>query len=190
VTSALGEKLWAGGAISHALVALQGDGSSAMHIQHMDELTEEAAGEIEQLHSSWIKFEVGGEDQRLMSLCADHIELRPPDAEPMLGRAAVSTRLTHGTTRIHGIEITDRRIRGSKTIAHLTARYETTFSSAEHSTLRQAEGSHPWILARRTGRWTVVLVSWSVWGHTIISDVRQPTISASAVVPRTDSPAI
>ena len=144
-----------------------------MYIQHMDELTEEAARKIEQLHSSWIKFEVGGEDQRLMSLCADDIELRPPDGEPMLGRAAVSTRLTHGMTRIHGIEITDRRIRGSNTVAYVTARYKTTFSSAEDSTLRQAEGNHLWILSRRAGRWIVVLVSWSVWGHAIGSESHQ-----------------
>jgi ketosteroid isomerase-like protein len=147
-----------------------------MHIQRIYELTEEAAGEIEQIHSSWIRFEVAGEDHKLMSLCIDDIELRPPDAQPLLGRAAVSRRLTHGTTRIHGIEITDRRIRGSNTVAYLTARYRTTVSSADDSALRQVTGSHLWILERRADRLAVVLVSWSVWGHTIISDTLQPTV--------------
>jgi ketosteroid isomerase-like protein len=160
-------------AISHAIMVLQGDGSSAMHIQHMDELTDEAVGEIEQIHSSWIRFEVAGEDHRLMSLCGDDIELRPPNAQPMLGRAAVSTRLAHGKTRIHGIEITERRIRGSNTVAYLTANYKTTFSSAENSTPRQVAGSHLWILERQGGKWAVVLVSWSVWGHTIGSESHQ-----------------
>ena len=76
----------------------------------MDKLTEDAVREIEQIHSSWIEFEVAGEDHSLMALCADDIELWPPDAQPVLGRAAVSAQLVRSTTRIQGIEITDRRI--------------------------------------------------------------------------------
>ena len=102
----------------------------------MDKLTEDAVREIEQIHSRWIEFEVAGEDQSLMALCADDIELWPPDAQPVLGRAAVSAQLAHGITRIHGIEIFDRRIRGSNDIAYLTASYRTTFSLAEDSTPR------------------------------------------------------
>ncbi len=138
----------------------------------MDQLTEDAAGQIEQIHSSWIKFEVAGEDHSLMSLCADEIELCPPDAQPVLGRAAVSTQLAHGTTRIHGIEITDRRIRGSNEVAYLTASYKTRFSSTEDSTPRQAVGSHLWILEKRASKWVVVLVSWSVWGGAVTSETR------------------
>jgi ketosteroid isomerase-like protein len=148
-------------------------GDLLCNIHHMDELTEKAAGEIEQIHSSWIKFEVAGEDHRLISLCADDIELRPPDAQPTLGRAAVSTLLAHGKTRIHAIEITYRRIRGSNTVAYLTANYKTTFSSGEDSTPTLVSGSHLWILERRAGTWAVVLVSWSVWGHTIGSESHQ-----------------
>jgi ketosteroid isomerase-like protein len=54
----------------------------------MDKLTEDAVQEIEQIHSSWIECEVAGDDQSMLALCADDIELRPPDAQPMLGRAA------------------------------------------------------------------------------------------------------
>jgi hypothetical protein len=42
----------------------------------MDKLTEDAIREIEQIHSSWIEFEVAGEYQSVMALCADDIELR------------------------------------------------------------------------------------------------------------------
>jgi ketosteroid isomerase-like protein len=129
----------------------------------MDKLTEDAVRQIGHIHSSWIEFEVAGEDHSLMALCADDIELWPPDAQPVLGRAAVSAQLACWTTRIHGIEITDRRIRGSNEIAYLTASYKTTFSSAEDSTIRQALGSHLWILEKRAGGWVVTLVSWSVW---------------------------
>ncbi len=69
----------------------------------MDELTEHVAREIEQIYSSWIEFEVAAQDHSLKLLCADDIELWPPDAQPLLGRAAVSTRLAHGTTRIHNL---------------------------------------------------------------------------------------
>ena len=131
----------------------------------MDELTEADVWKIEQIHSDWIEFEVAGEDDNLLALCADDIELWPPDAQPLLGRAAVSAQMAPRTTRIHGIEITDRRIRGSNEIAYLTASYKTTFSSAEDSTPRQALGSHLWILRKRAGTWAVTLVSWSLWGR-------------------------
>ena len=129
----------------------------------MNELPKDAIREIEGIHSSWIEYEVAGDDPSLMALCADDIELRPPDAQPLLGRAAVSARMARGTTRIHSIKITDRCIRGSDDIAYLTANYRTTFSSAEDSTPRQALGSHLWILRKRAGTWVVTLVSWSLW---------------------------
>ena len=132
----------------------------------MDDLTEDAVREIERIHSSWIEFEVAGEDRRMLALCADDIEFWPPDAEPVLGRTAVLAQLVRGTTRIHGNEISDRRIRGSDEIAYLTARYKTTFSTAEDSSPRQALGSHLWILQKRAGSWLVTLVSWSLWGRT------------------------
>ncbi len=100
--------------------------ASAIHIWRMDKLSEDAVREIEQIHSSWIEFEVAGEEHSLMTLCADDFELWPPDAQPVLGRAAVSAQLAQGNTRIHGIEISNRRIRGSDEIAYLTARYKTT----------------------------------------------------------------
>jgi ketosteroid isomerase-like protein len=129
----------------------------------MGELTKDALRKIEQIHSSWIEFEVAGQHDSLMALCADDIELWPPDAQPLLGRAAVSAQMAHGTTRIHSIEITNRRIRGSNEIAYLTASYKTTFSSAKDSTPRQTVGSHVWILRERAGMWVVTLVSWSSW---------------------------
>ena len=129
----------------------------------MDKLTEDAVRQIEQIHSDWIAYEVAGEDHRLMALCDDDIELRSPDAQPLLGRAAVSAQMAHGTTRVHSIEITDRRIRGSNEIAYLTATYKTTFSSAEDSTPRQLRGSHLWILRRRASTWKIHLITWSSW---------------------------
>jgi len=138
---------------------------SAIYVRCMSELTTDALREIEQIHSSWIEFEVAGEGHSLMALCADDIELWPPDAQPLRGRAAVSALIAHGTIRIHSIEITNRRIQGSNEIACLTASYKTTFSSAEDSTPRQALGSHLWILRKRASTWVVALVSWSLWAQ-------------------------
>jgi ketosteroid isomerase-like protein len=130
----------------------------------MDELTEDAVQAIERIHSNWIEFEVTGDRHSLMAMCADDIELWPPDSRPVLGRGAVSALMTLGKTRIQHIEITDRRIRGSNEIAYLTANYKTTFSSAEGSTPQQAIGSHLWILRKQTDTWVVTLISWSIWG--------------------------
>jgi ketosteroid isomerase-like protein len=129
----------------------------------MNGLPEDAVRDIEQIHSKWIEFEVAGEDHNLMALCSDDIELWPPDAQPLLGRAAVSAWMVRGTTRIHSIEITERRIRGSNEIAYLTANYKTTFSLREDSTPRQSRGSHLWILRKQAGTWVVTLVCWSLW---------------------------
>ena len=60
-------------------------------VRHMDKLTEDAVREIEQIHSSWIEFEVAGDGQSMLALCADEIELWPPDEQPVRGRAAVSS---------------------------------------------------------------------------------------------------
>jgi ketosteroid isomerase-like protein len=143
-------------------------GASAIHVRRMDKLTEDAIREIEQIHSSWIEFEIAGEDDGLMALCADDIELWPPDALPLRGRVAVSAWMAHGTRKIQCIEITDRRIRGTNELAYLTASYKTTFSSAEDSTLRQTRGSHLWILEKRFGAWLVTVVSWTLWGRAAI----------------------
>ena len=132
-----------------------------------------------QIYSSWIEFEIAGEDHNLMALYADDIELWPPDAQPLLGRAAVSAHMARGTTRIHCVEIIDRRIRGSNEVAYLTAGYKTTFSSAEDSTPRQALGSHLWILRKRAGKWMVTLVNWSLWGRAAVSGDCQPPPSSS-----------
>lgn len=127
----------------------------------MHELTEHAVREIEQIHSNWIDYEVAGDDHSLMALCADDIELWPPNTEPVIGRAAVFAQMAHGTASIHRIEISGRRIRGSNEIAYLTANFKTTFSSQEDPTPKQALGSHLWILRKRAGTWLVHIVSWS-----------------------------
>jgi hypothetical protein len=87
--------------------------------------------------------------------------LWPPDAHPLIGRAAVSVEMARAT-KIHCIEITDRRIRGSNEIAYLTASYKTTFSSAEDSTPRRSIGNHLRIMRKQGGTWVIFVVTWSL----------------------------
>ena len=129
----------------------------------MDKLTEDDRRQIEQIHSTWIEFEIAGANDSLMTLCADDIEFCPPDGQPVCGRAEVAAYLALGTEGIHAIEISDRRIQGSNEIAYLTAHYKTIFFSAEQSAPKHFLGSHLWILQKRDGAWLVNLVSWSVW---------------------------
>ena len=129
----------------------------------MAELAEDDVREIEQIHSNWIEYEVVGDDHSLIALCADDIELWPPNSKPIVGRKAVLAQMTHEKTNIHSIEISGRRIRGSNEIAYLTANFKTTFSSLEDPTPKQILGSHLWILRKRAGTWLVHLASWSLW---------------------------
>ena len=144
-------------------VVLLDDGWSANDVRGMSGLPEAAVREIEQIHSRWIEFEIAGDAHNLIALCADDIEFWPPDAQPLVGRAAVSAWIVRGATRIHRIEITERRIRGSNEIAYLTANYKTTFSMKDDTTPGQSRGSHLWVLRRQAGTWIVTLVSWSSW---------------------------
>jgi ketosteroid isomerase-like protein len=133
------------------------------NIQRMSRLPEEAFQEIEQVHGKWLEFEAAGDVRSLMALCADDIELWPPDAPPLIGCEAVSASMTRRTVRIHGIEISERRIRGLYKVAYLTANYKTEFSLGENSAPTWSSGSHLWILRRQADAWVVTLVSWSVW---------------------------
>jgi ketosteroid isomerase-like protein len=137
--------------------------ASAIHDRYMDALTKDDRRQIEQIHSSWIEFEIAGASHHLMTFCADDVEFCPPNAQPVCGRAEVAMHLAQGTTRIHSIEIGGRRIRGSNEIAYLTAHYKTILFSVEQSAPKELLGSHLWILEKRHGVWLVTLVSWSVW---------------------------
>jgi ketosteroid isomerase-like protein len=129
----------------------------------MEPLSEEAIHEIAQLHSRWIQSEIAGDPQACLRLCAEDIELWPPDQRPAIGRATVAEKLSVGGAKIHAVDISGRRIRGSGDIAFLTANFRTTFSTADDLTPRQILGSHLWILQKRSDTWLVTLVSWSLW---------------------------
>ena len=126
------------------------------------EITQEAVRQIELVHSSWLRFEVAGEHHKLVSLCADDVQLRPPYELPLVGRHAVSGWLAQDVKRVHHIEISDLQVTGSSEIAYLTAGYRTTFSSPTNSRPQEVCGHHLWLLRHHDCLWLVILVSWSV----------------------------
>ncbi len=129
----------------------------------MARLTEDAIRTIEEIHAKWIAAEIAGDLQSCLNLCAEEIELWPPDQAPVIGRAAVARKLTAETIKVSAVDISNRRIRGSSDLAYLAANFQTTFSQTEDTTPRQIRGSHLWILQRSSGTWLVTLVSWSIW---------------------------
>lgn len=129
----------------------------------MHDCTPDALEQIQRVHSIWIQCELAQDTNGVLALCSDEIELRPPNAAPVVGRAAVCAYLIRSRTRVHDINISDLRVRLSNELAYLTANYATTFSSPEDATPRVTAGSHLWILQRHGATWRVVLVAWSVW---------------------------
>jgi ketosteroid isomerase-like protein len=105
-------------------------------------ITQEAIRQIELIHSSWLRFEVAGEHHKLVSLCADDVQLRPPDEVPLVGRNAVLAWLAQDVKRVHHIEINDFQVAGSSEIAYLTAGYRTTFSSPKNYKPQEVCGNH------------------------------------------------
>ncbi|HEX4156435.1 MAG TPA: nuclear transport factor 2 family protein [Acidobacteriaceae bacterium] len=126
-------------------------------------LTEDAIRTIEEIHAKWIAAEIAGDLQSCLDLCAEEIELWPPDQPPAIGRAAVARKFTAEAVKVNAIDIANRRIRGSKNLAYLTANFNSTFTLTNGTTPRQVRGSHLWILQNSAGAWLVTLVSWSIW---------------------------
>jgi hypothetical protein len=83
---------------------LQGDGrgASAVHVRCMEELTKDAVHEIEQIHSSWIEFEVAEQSQSLMALCATHAYIA---GRKRCGTCSLKAECTSGQYKCHAIHI-------------------------------------------------------------------------------------
>lgn len=54
--------------------------SNEIVFHHGTTMVRPAVREIEHIHSNWIEREVSGDEHGLMALCADDIELWPPNA--------------------------------------------------------------------------------------------------------------
>ncbi len=67
--------------------------ASAIHARYMDTLTEDDRRQTEQIHSSWIEFEITRASHHLTTVCADDVEFWPPDAQLVCGHAEVAALL-------------------------------------------------------------------------------------------------
>ena len=129
----------------------------------MEELTAESVQEIGLLHSAWIDCELRGKHDQQLEFCADDIELWPPDAAPVRGKSTVRQYL-NASEELVNVEISDRQIHGSCSLAYLTASFRTTFFTADYAGPKHTIGNHLWILRRSAQGWRIILVSWSVTG--------------------------
>ena len=120
----------------------------------------EIVQQIEQIHSAWIEREIGGEIAGMRALCAEEIELCPPDGPPLHGSDAVFSYLAGGAAKILSIEISDRLLHGSRDQMFLTANYTTSFCLPGDPVSRQATGSHVWELRKQSGQWLIVRIRW------------------------------
>lgn len=127
----------------------------------MDSLSIETVQQIEEIHAAWIGLELAQDTSGMLELCADNIELQPPNEAPVQGRNAVLAYLAQGTAKVCSIEISDLRIGGSSYFASLTANYRSTFYLPGDPVPRQAAGTHTWNLSKRSDRWSIVRISWS-----------------------------
>ncbi len=130
-------------------------------VSTMQDFSAEAAADIVALHTAWIECELRGKVDELLKFCADDIEFWPPNAQPVRGKRAVTAYLSAPASKPVRIEISDRQIHGSATLAYLTASFRTT-PAAPVDPGAEVIGHHLWILRKAAADWRIVLVSWSI----------------------------
>jgi ketosteroid isomerase-like protein len=78
------------------------------------------------------------------------------------GKEAIAQWLKGTEVEIRRLEVTDLRIGGSKSVAYKTGNYETLYLSEGSSEVREAKGTHLWVLKKSPGGdWLVAIVTWT-----------------------------
>lgn len=128
----------------------------------MSELSEQDRKAIEAVHSRWIQEELAGNATRTIALCTADVKWIPPSSPPLETKDAISSYLNGNRVDLKSIHIKDLEIRGSDTIAYLTANYHSQFSIAGQAEPQESTGMHLWILRKTTdGMWRVAVVTWT-----------------------------
>jgi uncharacterized protein (TIGR02246 family) len=130
----------------------------------MSELSEQDRKAIEAVHSRWIQEELAGNAAQTIALCTADVKWIPPSSPPLETKDAISNYLNGNRVDLKSIHIKDQEIRGSDSIAYLTANYHSQFSIAGKAEPQESTGTHLWILRKASdGKWRVAVVAWSVW---------------------------
>jgi len=110
---------------------------------------------ILRLHRAWLKYEVGGDPDGVISLCSEHVVFQPPIGSRISGRAAARSCLAENLGGIVSIDCSEVAIRVSEDLAVKTARFLTRIQGVAEP----VTGSHLWVLEPS---WQVVFVTWSL----------------------------
>ena len=130
----------------------------------MSELSDQDVEAIEEIHNYWIREELAGNSSRIIELCTDDVRWLPPNAPPLVGKAAVAKYLNDNTVDLKDVQVGDVVISGSPTIVYLTSNYYSRFMIDGNSEMQEAVGAHLWILRKTVDeRWQVAIVAWSSW---------------------------
>lgn len=134
-----------------------------MPVNNAFELTQRDVREIKDLHDAWIAKELAGHSSQLLDLCAEEIQLIPPDMRPLCGKEAIARYLEDDKVALQQVDVDDVFVSGSDTTAYLTSNYRTRYLAAGASEIHEATGTHLWVLRKQDGKWRVVVVTWSSW---------------------------
>lgn len=128
-------------------------------------LTPAARRAIETLHEAWIARELAGRGAELAPFLADDAIMLPPDAPPVLGRAAVARLLATDGPPPAALDARIEGIWGEADTATKVARFAGRAADGT-----PFEGTHVWILSAAaasgpgTPPWRIRLLAWSFRG--------------------------
>lgn len=130
----------------------------------MSELPERDLAAIRELHDRWIRAELTRDIPKLIELCTDDVRVLPPNAQVLIGKDVAAKFLAADETTVKDIRIEDLVIRGSGSVAYITARYFTKFALSSSEQTHEATGLHLWILRRtEEGTWQIEILAWTSW---------------------------
>ena len=129
----------------------------------MTELSRQDLNKIKDVHDLWIAKEIEGNGSEVIDLCTQDIQWLPPNDPPILGKEQIAKHLAAHPTKVESIDISDRFIHGSGSLAYLISNYRTHYLTEGHAELRESTGSHLWVLRKEGDDWRVAVVTWSAW---------------------------
>ena len=140
----------------------------------MSDLSEQDRKAIEAVHSRWIQEELAGKATRTIALCTTDVKWIPPNGPPLETKDAISKYLNASSVDVKDIQIKDLEIRGSDTVAYLSANYHSRFLIEGEVKPQESTGTHLWILRKTSdGIWLVAVVAWSAWETTLIESAHE-----------------
>jgi uncharacterized protein (TIGR02246 family) len=145
--------------------AVSGAAREVLKGGRVSELSSNDVRAIEEVHRRWMEAELAGDSLAVLRLCTDDIVWIPPDIPLLEGKEAISIWLkSTEEVQIKRLEVTDLGIAGNQTWAYKTGNYSTAYTASGSSEVREAKGTHLWILKKSaSGTWLVAIVTWSVY---------------------------